>query len=176
MINTKTVCIICREDGSDIENNCNYCKSANMHRECFNLTLKNQINKCPICREKFDIYRDNNIINIDIDNNNLDIENDNRYISIKNIIFNYIHSKINYIIDSSVCKCINITFIILIFLFVIYLVFGFIACIANNDFPNIFSLKYLEYFGFLCLELLIIASFFTLLHGLCCTDHFEPYN
>lgn len=146
-------CVICQEEGKDIINSCPNCKCASMHPDCYDDMLRKEINKCPTCRSEISTERP--VVNI----------------SITQII----NDKLKCIIESKLCYIINIIYICATLLFGLYFFLGFIACMFNNDYPNIFSLKYLEYFGILLLEISITAAFILLFYGTCCKDHADPY-
>lgn len=57
------MCIICLENGVDLDNTCKQCNGAFIHKDCFDKMKKNNINKCPICRHELiiDIHESINI-------------------------------------------------------------------------------------------------------------------
>jgi len=55
------MCIICLENGEDLDNTCKQCNCAFIHKDCFDKMKKNNINKCPICRHELIIDESINI-------------------------------------------------------------------------------------------------------------------
>jgi hypothetical protein len=161
MISTEDVCIICLEDGDNINNICERCNCAFMHNVCFTEMKNNRINKCPTCREKLFNFPDNIEIDDLIIAQTLEpLENNNILTEIDNFI--------NYIVDClkkiymKFCKL----FICIVVLFLIYIILGFIQSRINgNIIPPILSLRFLLNVVTLLICILIIFTvLFVLLH------------
>lgn len=121
-------CVICQEEDRNIKNVCSNCKCASMHPVCYEDMLRNEINKCPTCR-------------CEMQKNDTNLKKNNISLNIR--VFQIIKNKLNSVIRSNFCYVINIICISIICLFTFYLLLGYISCMFNNDYPNVFSLKYL---------------------------------
>jgi len=138
-----------------------------MHRECFDLLIKNEINRCPICREEnFFVIEDS-------------LQSNTEQLHFKKFIVSnlkYIHSKINiFVFDGSICRYASNFCVLLLVLFFTYIVIGFLACILYRESPNIFSLRFLEIFALSLVEILIILIIFGLFYGTCCKEDEDDY-
>ena len=80
---------------------------------------------------------------------------------------------------SSSCKAISNNIKIILFLlsllFLFYLIIGMLACLMKNDFPSIFSERYLDYFLELSLALFIIFVICTSFCAYCQNDEDDLY-